>query len=583
MDYKKVLLLIVHSYILILPFTSGQSLTPQWTFQLGGLSDDRGMKVAWDFHDNLYVAGIFNDQAFLSINGMTDTINSKGSEDIFFGKLSKAGQLLWSYNIGGKAADSPTDLMVDGFGNVFLSGLFQDSLFIAEDTLICSDFIDSFIAKFDSTGNVIWIRQLSGSGNQQCRSITSDFRGNLISAGFFSKSLEFTNTESPAYQSIGKYDAFIAKWTTQGNIEWINAIINSGNVIIKDVLPDGENNYYALGNFTDYLQVDSTQGQLFSRGGSDIFILKYDSAGNFQWSETFGSPFDDNAKCLTIGGNDKVVLVGEFKDTLIHRGKNILIAEGGDDIFYITINKNGKIQHTNQHGLQKNDFVFDAWIPVGQKILMASDLRINPGMHNTVLANYDLLGNMTDILLTGTDLNPTVLSTSMPSLNQIYYCGSFHGTVVFDQLSLSSNGNEDFFLLKLGLEEQSDNITSNDSNVLVINTPLNQKIFLSDANGQKPSEVNGYVVNNIFCNYPNPFKKETQIIYSIPESCDVLIKISDMKGNVLEEWQFSGQCSGDHSLYLDAEDLSMGMYECKLQAQGSTIFISKSIKMIHIK
>jgi len=556
-----------------------QSLTPQWALQIGGIGDDRGIKVISDLNGNIYFAGIFEKKAIVSINGIKDTIQSKGYEDVYFGKVNPDGQLLWSQRIGGKGSDSPTDLMIDRSGHVYLSGIFQDSCFFQSDTLVCSDYIDSFITKFDSLGNVLWIRQISGEGNQQCRAMMSDINGSLITGGFFTKTLEFPTTQSTVYQSQGGYDGFVAKWTPQGQLDWVNTVPNSGDVILKDVMTDSQGDCYTVGNFTDSISLDNDQSQIRSVGKTDVFLIKYNEEGDLEWAESFGGIFDDNAKCITAGGNSKMVVVGEFKEDLLCDENVILTAQGGDDIFYLTFNKHGKLQHQKKHGLEKNDFVFDAWIPVGQKILMASDLRINQENKNTILADYGLLGDMSDLYLTGDDLNPTVLSGVMTTNDQIYFCGNFHGTAIFNQLNLVSYGSEDFFLIKLGSDYKNEAVDQPDSNEVIqiaSKTPSPQSfgnISLLNTNDS---------VNTLFI-YPNPFREETHIIYNISETCDIVINILDVKGNILKEWDLPNQSPGTYVENYITVGLSEGVYECIFQAQGKTVFISKYLKLIHVK
>jgi hypothetical protein len=84
-----------------------------------------------------------------------------------------------------------------------------------------------------------------------------------------------------------------------------------------------------------------------------------------------------------------------------------------------------------------------------------------------------------------------------------------------------------------------------------------------------------------FYNYPNPFLKKTRIIYSLPETCGVVIKIYDDDGACIKRWAFSHQSLGKYLLEFNAENFESGVYHCQLLAKGKSVFISKVIKMIH--
>lgn len=562
--------------------SSAQLITPQWAFQIGGLGADRGVKLITDPTGNIYFTGIIEKEVYLSNNGVIDTVTSYGQEDIYFGKLNPEGQLLWSKHFGGKGVDNPTDVMINGEGDVYLSGIFEDTLYIESDTLISQDYIDSFVAKYDSLGNLNWLRQLSGVGNQQCLSLVNDLQGNLLSGGFFTKTIEFLGTNSENWLSQGGYDGFLAKWTPQGDLTWVKLIQGTGKTIIKDVLMDNFNDYYVIGDFTDSLTTDSSQNTVYSYGKSDAFIAKYANNGDFSWIKTVGGVHDDKAKCITFGGNGKMIMTGEFKDKLFHMNKKILNGEGGDDIFHLTFKKNGKLNHDKKHGLEKNDFVFDAWIPVGQKILMTSDLKIEEGNQNVTLASYGMLGDISEIFQTGIDFNPIIQSVVMPELSNLIFCGSFHGTVIFDQISLISQGDKDFFILKMAPEIDSADSFQPDS--LKTQSVFSQLEYLKlneMENQPQDSLLTSEELTNFF-NYPNPFMKKTKIIYSLPETCEVIIKILDINGACIKNWEYSNQPLGNYFLDFNAEVYRSGIYHCQLLAKGDSVFISKVIKMIHV-
>lgn len=577
-----VIILLFTFFLLVIRISSlGQPLTSQWAIHIGGTGDDTGIKVITDLDSNIYFTGIFMKQAYVSINGITDTIESRGLEDIYVGKVNDEGILQWSMSFGGKGSDSPTDLMIGQFGELYLSGVFQDTLVIFNDTLVCSDYVDSFIAKVDSLGGVLWIRQISGDGNQQCRSLIAGLNGALYSGGFYSKSLEFPGQDTSAFESLGGFDSFVSKWTEDGELEWVNNISNSGDVLIKDLMVNNQGNCFVVGNFTDSIFNESNQFKLKSMGKTDVFFLNYNEDGSLESNASFGGYFNDNAKCITTSGNNKLVLAGEFKEQVFYNGNSILEAEGGDDIFYITLKTNGDLHKQKKHGLEKNDFVFEAWIPVGQKILMASDLKINQDNQSVLLADYEIPGEMSDIYLSGFDYNPQVLSAVMLYPDQIYLCGNFHDAVDFDQINLVSHGHEDFYLVKLGSDLKYAEAIPPDSNT----------IFSSTLGDSSTISLNSYNIsssckNDSSCNlrlYPNPFSYETNLIFQLFEKSDVQIKIFDAKGIIIKAWNSPNQSPGTYCQIIKDMQLKSGLYICNLTVSGATSSISENIVLIHVK
>jgi endo-1,4-beta-xylanase len=69
-------------------------------------------------------------------------------------------------------------------------------------------------------------------------------------------------------------------------------------------------------------------------------------------------------------------------------------------------------------------------------------------------------------------------------------------------------------------------------------------------------------------NYPNPFNPATQIVYTVPKSGNVSLKIYNVLGNEVAT-VFSGiQQIGTHRVVFDGSGLSSGVYLYRLQASG---------------
>lgn len=556
-----------------------QAIMPIWAFQAGGKGLDRAVKVINEADGDIYFAGIIEKEANLS-SGSNDTIFCL-AEDILLGKINPYGQLLWFKHIYGQGDDCPTDLAVDN-GYIFLSGNFQDTLFFETDTIVAQDYTDSFVAKIDSSGNIIWVRQFSGCGNQQCTCLIIDLEGNLLTGGLFSKTINFPETPAGNFITEANYSGFLCKWNDQGVMLWKKQINGTRSCTVEDVIVDNFNDYYITGNYSDTLFFNDNQDTMTSSGENDIFLFKYSKDGIECWDKTIGSVHDDKAKGLTLGGNGKISVIGEFKEGLYYTEEILCAGAGGDDVFYLTFNKNGNLIKSKKHGLEKNDFVFDAYIPIGQKILMASDIKTQPGSRNVSLATYELLGELSEVIQTGTDYNPLILSSIMPEENEIVFCGSFHGNVSFDQLDLTARGDEDFFIIKMGqalIELESMPADTNLMQGLVFNgadiKSEEDQILSSDSIGALSNQ-------QILFNYPNPFSQKTQIIYSLPETSSVCLKILTMNGTCIKRWEYTTQSTGIHFVEYNNFGYPSGLYYCQLSAKGAETDILKTIKIIRI-
>ena len=153
------------------------------------------------------------------------------------------------------------------------------------------------LVKYNSTGSVLWQRQLVMAFSSQYSKLRIDGAGNICIAGVL-----FNTANTNSHQLI------IIKYDPNGTLLWqlVYGITNSrfdGNARIA---VDGSNNIYVLGN-----------RQSVSGGIQDSILIKYNSSGTFQWARQVDTPFNNvpTAADLAVdsSGNSVVaVAIGQF-------------------------------------------------------------------------------------------------------------------------------------------------------------------------------------------------------------------------------------------------------------------------------
>ncbi len=86
---------------------------------------------------------------------------------------------------------------------------------------------------------------------------------------------------------------------------------------------------------------------------------------------------------------------------------------------------------------------------------------------------------------------------------------------------------------------------------------------------QQPSEM------QLCSNYPNPFNPSTMIVFYVPRSEFVTLKVYDITGREVETLIEGEVPAGEHKLQWSATGLASGVYLCRLQARN----YSETIKM----
>jgi uncharacterized protein (DUF362 family) len=89
----------------------------------------------------------------------------------------------------------------------------------------------------------------------------------------------------------------------------------------------------------------------------------------------------------------------------------------------------------------------------------------------------------------------------------------------------------------------------------------------------QPSEI------QLCSNFPNPFNPSTIIVFSLPRSEYVILKIYDITGREIETLVEGEVPPGEHRLQWSAEGLAGGVYFCRMAAKG----YSQTIKLLYQK
>jgi hypothetical protein len=92
---------------------------------LGGSGNDAALAIAVDSAGNSYVGGWSASANFPVTAGAYDTLftNANNTHEGFVAKFNPSGTLLWATYLGGSAGDQVQGIAVNGFGNVFVTGI----------------------------------------------------------------------------------------------------------------------------------------------------------------------------------------------------------------------------------------------------------------------------------------------------------------------------------------------------------------------------------------------------------------------------------------------------------------------------
>lgn len=213
----------------------------------------------------------------------------------------------------------------DGNGNNYLIGRFYSiadfdpSTAETNLTAISSQYGDMFIAKYNANGDLLWAKNIGGSGYVNCSAVVTG--GNFIYiAGKYTSTIDFdpsTNT-SNLTSANGAYEAaYLAKYDLNGTYVTSKSIVGETDLKIYGLnFSNGE--LYVTGNFTGAVDFDPSTStlNLSSNGGIDIFISKYSTLLAPLWAYNIGGTGDDTCYSQTVTSTGELIIAGSYLNTV---------------------------------------------------------------------------------------------------------------------------------------------------------------------------------------------------------------------------------------------------------------------------
>lgn len=272
----------------------------------------------------------------------------------------EAAFFAWAKNMGGSDGDSGGDIAVDADGNVYTTGYFRNTADFDPGAgtlnLTSAGILDIFITKFDPDGNLLWAVRLGSTDFDRGFGIAVDANGNVYSTGYFAGTVDFDPGPGTLNLSSSDSGIYILKLDTDGNFVWAKSVSASGGNYGRAIAVDNAENVYVTGEFRFTVDFDPGPGvsNLVQTGsGSDVFILKLDAGGDFEWAKSHGGSSEDVGRSIKSDAAGNVYTSGGFYSTVDFdpgAGTFNLTSNGISDVFISKLDVNGDFVWAKQIG-----------------------------------------------------------------------------------------------------------------------------------------------------------------------------------------------------------------------------------------
>ena len=314
---------------LVMNCLTGFSQKYLWNSQFGIADTETSAKsMAIDTDNNAYLTGNFTG-AEMTI-GNKEVTGASMVMDAYVAKFTPNNQCVFASSIKSSSGSILVQsIAADASGNSFVAGNFESDAEITETLKIESDYKDFFIAKYDATGNPLWlkgttsgiepvIKSIAVNPNDGSFAITGAFTGNL--------NIEMNGGEHEISSGNSELAFFIAKYDNNANLIWAKTMSGNGTGTGNLISIDEKGDIYAVGTFSGTIQFETQSMTAASVENTDNFLVKYAADGSMAWARSLkGSKLDDiNAMDVA---NHQVVIGGVIRseDLAVDNAPGILM------------------------------------------------------------------------------------------------------------------------------------------------------------------------------------------------------------------------------------------------------------------
>jgi hypothetical protein len=265
-----------------------------------------------DAAGNLFVGGLVTTP--ILFNGQI--IYSQGSSDQIVMCVSPDGSPRWVRTVGGKFDDGTYHrgiTSLPGQTGIAFTMPVYDTVSLAGQTLAGKG-LAILTGRFDADGNLIWFKRASSLSPYGVSSngISADAQGNIYVGG---RGVGYTDFGGFQLNLSG---TVLIKYRLDGQVAWARG---AGRGSSFATAADSRGNVYIAtsgdaGDFGSF-SVPSLDPN------SSYILAKIDSNGVWQWASWGRCGFFGNSG-LSVDGNDRVYMAGDYKDSLTVNGRTLL-------------------------------------------------------------------------------------------------------------------------------------------------------------------------------------------------------------------------------------------------------------------
>ncbi|MBI5546868.1 MAG: hypothetical protein HY901_23545 [Deltaproteobacteria bacterium] len=397
------------------------------------------------------------DAAVDADSGLDAAVSGDAGADLGLDAAVDGGKLdpgtSWAKGVGGTSSDEGEAVAVDNQGNVYVTGIFSESLDFGDGARTSAGEMDVFVVSYDAAGALRWVKTFGGPNEDRGLALAVN-HDTLVVAGCLESPLDIDGTALP---NAGGEDVFIATFDLAGQLRRAKTFAGVDDARATAVAIDGAGNVAITGFFNGVADFGGKSLSSNNEFNIDLFVARYDSSGALSWAKSFGNGLYDRGRSVAFDHSGGVILSGEYA-VAVNFGGGMRESAGQTDAVVVAFDVDGKYRWDVHWGGTGFDSAYtvavdsdDSLVVIGQ---FSSDVDFGEGVI-TARGNWDAFFARLD--RSGAQRWVKTLSSPEPDRGygvaidaegNAYLTGSFNDTATVDGGGeLTSSGYSDIYLV----------------------------------------------------------------------------------------------------------------------------------------